>query len=166
MTTTFACPEVVRDVLAYLVLAQDPRDDLAFRRICNSPARGIGLATEEVIVKHAMEVNCTIYDALWHLSGDRQDRSASLNRIHQFGNRLAWLELGYAHENWDTDDFLDVIFIEDYIGYETFALTHSRSPDDVTATIRMLRRMAAEDTDLTMFLERFPAEWVTLQRPV
>ncbi len=35
----------VKDVLAYLRLAARPQDDLAFRRVVNVPARGIGAAT-------------------------------------------------------------------------------------------------------------------------
>ena len=35
----------VKDVLAYLRLAARPEDDLAFRRVVNVPARGIGAAT-------------------------------------------------------------------------------------------------------------------------
>src|SRR4029453_8311148 len=35
----------VKDALAYLRLAARPEDDLAFRRVVNVPARGIGQAT-------------------------------------------------------------------------------------------------------------------------
>jgi len=39
----------VRDILAYLRLALNPRDIVSFRRVVNYPARGIGLATLERI---------------------------------------------------------------------------------------------------------------------
>jgi DNA helicase-2/ATP-dependent DNA helicase PcrA len=45
----------VKDALAYLRLAARPEDDLAFRRVVNVPARGIGQATLDRIAKAAQE---------------------------------------------------------------------------------------------------------------
>jgi DNA helicase-2/ATP-dependent DNA helicase PcrA len=45
----------VKDVLAYLRLAARPEDDLAFRRVVNVPARGIGAATLDRIAAAARE---------------------------------------------------------------------------------------------------------------
>lgn len=162
----FACPDLVQDICAYLRLAQDTKDDQAFRRICNKPTRSIGRATEDAVVDHAMRSNIPYYDALEQIAGAGRGRTVEHEGLDHLAERLSWLALGYSHRDWDTDEFLDVIFIEGNIGYEKFALSRARSPDDVTATIQMLRRMAAEDPDLTMFLERFPAEWVELQRQV
>ena len=45
----------VKDVLAYLRLAARPEDDLAFRRVVNVPARGIGAATLDRLAEAARE---------------------------------------------------------------------------------------------------------------
>ncbi|HYB52265.1 MAG TPA: UvrD-helicase domain-containing protein, partial [Thermoanaerobaculia bacterium] len=45
----------VKDALAYLRLAVHPEDDLAFRRVVNVPARGIGAATLDRIAAAARE---------------------------------------------------------------------------------------------------------------
>src|SRR3546814_3922883 len=45
--------EEVRDVLAYLKLAVDPGNDLAFRRIVNRPLRGLGPVAAEAIMTRA-----------------------------------------------------------------------------------------------------------------
>ena len=45
----------VKDALAYLRLAVRPEDDLAFRRVVNVPARGIGAATLDRIGENARE---------------------------------------------------------------------------------------------------------------
>lgn len=45
----------VKDALAYLRLAVRPEDDLAFRRVVNVPARGIGAATLDRIAEAARE---------------------------------------------------------------------------------------------------------------
>ncbi|KQQ90965.1 hypothetical protein [Aureimonas sp. Leaf324] len=113
-----------------------------------------------------MQSNIPYYAALWQIAGAGCGRTVGREELEHLADRLSWLALGYSHRDWETDEFLDVIFIEGNIGYEKFALSRARSPDDVTATIQMLRRMAAEEPDLTMFLERFPAEWVELLRQV
>ena len=41
--------EEIRDAIAYLRLVRQPNDDLAFERIINKPARGIGKATLQVL---------------------------------------------------------------------------------------------------------------------
>ena len=44
---------VVKDALAYLRLVINPDDEMAFRRVVNVPARGIGAATLDVLERHA-----------------------------------------------------------------------------------------------------------------
>ena len=47
--------EEVKDILALLALLANPRDEIAFRRIVNKPARGIGETTQDKIVLAARE---------------------------------------------------------------------------------------------------------------
>ncbi len=42
--------EEIKDMLAFLSLIANPRDEVAFRRIVNKPARGIGATTQEKII--------------------------------------------------------------------------------------------------------------------
>jgi DNA helicase II / ATP-dependent DNA helicase PcrA len=56
----------VKDVLAYLRLAARPEDDLAFRRVVNVPARGIGAATLEKLAQAARETD----RSWWEVSAD------------------------------------------------------------------------------------------------
>ena len=49
--------EEVKDGLALLALASNPKDEVAFRRIVNKPSRGIGEATMEAIVYEAFEAD-------------------------------------------------------------------------------------------------------------
>ncbi len=42
--------EEIKDILAYLSLLANPRDEIAFRRIINKPARGIGATTQDKLV--------------------------------------------------------------------------------------------------------------------
>lgn len=45
--------EEIKDMLSYLSLAANPRDELAFRRIINKPAKGIGSTTQDKIIASA-----------------------------------------------------------------------------------------------------------------
>jgi DNA helicase-2/ATP-dependent DNA helicase PcrA len=56
----------VKDVLAYLRLASRPEDDLAFRRVVNVPARGIGAATLDRLAVLARESG----KSWWEVSAD------------------------------------------------------------------------------------------------
>ena len=54
----------VKDVIAYLRVALNPRDELALRRVINYPARGIGATTVERLVAAAQARHATLWDAL------------------------------------------------------------------------------------------------------
>ncbi|MBR4373781.1 MAG: UvrD-helicase domain-containing protein [Treponema sp.] len=47
--------EEVKDLLAYISILANPRDEIAFRRIVNKPARGIGGTTQDKIIENARE---------------------------------------------------------------------------------------------------------------
>ena len=54
----------VKDVIAYLRVAINARDDLALRRVINYPARGIGATTVEKLAQAAHASQATLWDAL------------------------------------------------------------------------------------------------------
>jgi DNA helicase-2/ATP-dependent DNA helicase PcrA len=54
----------VKDVIAYLRVALNHRDELALRRVINYPARGIGATTVERLVTAAHAKHATLWDAL------------------------------------------------------------------------------------------------------
>ena len=43
--------EEIKDMLAYLALLANPKDEISFRRIVNKPARGIGASSQEKLVE-------------------------------------------------------------------------------------------------------------------
>lgn len=53
----------IKDVLAYLLLLNNPRDDEAFRRIVNTPPRGIGRSTLNRLAEHAARRGLSMLDA-------------------------------------------------------------------------------------------------------
>jgi superfamily I DNA/RNA helicase len=54
----------VKDVIAYLRVALNHRDELALRRVINYPARGIGATTVERLASAAHAKHATLWDAL------------------------------------------------------------------------------------------------------
>ena len=52
---TFFEREEIRDILAYLELIANPRNEVAFKRIVNKPTRGIGEKSQEKIIKASQE---------------------------------------------------------------------------------------------------------------
>jgi DNA helicase-2/ATP-dependent DNA helicase PcrA len=54
----------VKDLIAYLRVALNSRDELGLRRVINYPARGIGATTVERLVTAAQANHATLWDAL------------------------------------------------------------------------------------------------------
>ena len=55
--------EEIRDALAYFRLIHQPEDDLAFERIINKPARGIGKTTMQALHRFARIEGCSLFAA-------------------------------------------------------------------------------------------------------
>ena len=53
----------IKDAMAYVRLIENSSDNIAFERIVNFPARGIGLATLEKIREHAREKHTDLFQA-------------------------------------------------------------------------------------------------------
>lgn len=54
----------IRDILAYLRVVVQSHDDLAFERIINKPARGIGAKSIEKIIQTAKDFHCSMFEAV------------------------------------------------------------------------------------------------------
>jgi DNA helicase-2/ATP-dependent DNA helicase PcrA len=54
----------IKDIIAYLRLIVNPRDEVSFSRVINTPKRGIGESTINKISLYAYENNIPFYDAL------------------------------------------------------------------------------------------------------
>jgi DNA helicase-2/ATP-dependent DNA helicase PcrA len=54
----------IKDVVAYLRVLWDPRDELSLSRIMNQPPRGIGKATQRLLEEEAEHAGMTVWDVL------------------------------------------------------------------------------------------------------
>jgi len=73
----------VKDVLAYLRLAARPEDDLAFRRVVNVPARGIGAATLDRLAAAARESGKSWWEVSESPSGLTERAKTALARFRE-----------------------------------------------------------------------------------
>ena len=56
----------VKDILAYMKLTDNPRDEISIRRVINIPKRKIGAKTLDEISRYAQENDFSFYEALLH----------------------------------------------------------------------------------------------------
>ncbi|HYO84512.1 MAG TPA: UvrD-helicase domain-containing protein [Bryobacteraceae bacterium] len=61
----------IKDLLAYMKVAQSPNDSISLLRIINTPARGIGKTTVEQIEQFALENNLSVWNALIRTAEER-----------------------------------------------------------------------------------------------
>jgi DNA helicase-2/ATP-dependent DNA helicase PcrA len=59
----------IRDALAYLRLVANPNDDAAFERVVNTPNRGIGARTLDLLRQQARETRVSLWQAAHDLTG-------------------------------------------------------------------------------------------------
>jgi DNA helicase-2/ATP-dependent DNA helicase PcrA len=84
----------IKDLLAYLRVIYNPEDDVAFLRIVNTPSRGIGGATIELLTRTALEKGIPLEQALQLLSADPQLPVRAAKALQAFQRKLeSWRAL-------------------------------------------------------------------------
>ena len=58
----------IKDILAYLKLANGLQDDLSFERVINLPKRGVGEQSVKLIIDYARENKLSFFESLESLS--------------------------------------------------------------------------------------------------
>jgi DNA helicase-2/ATP-dependent DNA helicase PcrA len=85
--TSFYQRKEVKDLLAYLRLTINHRDEESLKRILNYPTRGIGKTTEERMIVVASETDSTLWDVLINAYQIAELKSAS-NKLGDFATMI------------------------------------------------------------------------------
>jgi DNA helicase-2/ATP-dependent DNA helicase PcrA len=144
-----------RDVLAYLRLLLNPRDDLSFLRAVNEPARGIGKVTLEHLRAYAEPRELGLLDAAGQVSRIPAVKGKAAKSLSDFAKLIH--ELGQLKDAQPDEVIRQVL---DKSGYRRM-LTDSRDEEDedrlanIEELITAAKQFAAEDNARTVgdFLE-------------
>lgn len=78
----------IQDVLAYLRLISNPKDEIAFARVVNYPRRGVGLTTQEHLVRWASEQGLTLLEAAQRADEITALRAAGARGLMRFAELI------------------------------------------------------------------------------
>ncbi|HTJ42064.1 MAG TPA: UvrD-helicase domain-containing protein [Kofleriaceae bacterium] len=137
----------VKDVIAYLRVAVNPKDELALRRIINYPARGIGATTVERLVARAHARHASLWDVLVASRPDLADddlrpatRTAIADLVAVLARTRNAIEDGHSIVG-ATKDLIDDIKLYDDLRDASPSLSAAqRRIDNVTGLIGSLER--------------------------
>jgi DNA helicase II / ATP-dependent DNA helicase PcrA len=92
----------IKDLLSYLKLVQNPEDSIALARIINTPARGIGKTTLEVLERLSLETGMSTWGAIERALKERLLPQRALMALDTFRRLIqdarALLEPGFAEK--------------------------------------------------------------------
>jgi DNA helicase-2/ATP-dependent DNA helicase PcrA len=144
-----------RDVLAYLRLLLNPRDDLSFLRAVNEPARGVGKVSLEHLQNYAGPRELSLLAAAREVHKIPAIKGKAANGLRDFARLMSELE---AAKEAAPDDVIRQVL--DKSGYRRMLQdSHDEEDEDRLANIEELitaaRQFAAEDGSHTIadFLE-------------
>jgi DNA helicase-2/ATP-dependent DNA helicase PcrA len=128
----------IKDILGYFRLIANPRDDIAFRRIVNIPARGIGEKSLEVLEQKSLEEHIPLLEALNLLI---QHHARISPRMVSFFSIIQ--ELKKLSEQGALSELLQAFLkATDYLGY-----VQKKYPDSFTDRIANIHELGTALTD-------------------
>ena len=142
----------IRDAVAYLRIAAQPADDLAFERVLNKPRRGIGDATLQAIHKSARVEGKPLYAAALALAEGTELPSRARNALARAMVDFERWRTAAAAEGFDHVALTEAILDES--GY-TAMLQKDKAPEAAgrLENLKELVRALGEFENLTGFLE-------------
>jgi DNA helicase-2/ATP-dependent DNA helicase PcrA len=137
----------VKDVIAYMRVALNPRDELGLRRVINYPARGIGATTIDKLVLHAQANKITLWEALSQAEAAGVHGGARAG-IEELINSITRLSTAFeaGHEVVGATKALieDIKLYDDLRAAAPSMSAAQRRIDNVTGLLGSLERWAAK----------------------
>lgn len=85
----------IKDLMAYLSILYNRKDELAFRRVLNTPPRGIGMKTLEKMIEHSEKQKIPLANTLSQSEQFAPNKAKELNGLNELFNELE----GYFDRN-------------------------------------------------------------------
>ncbi len=103
----------IKDILAYLKLLVNPKDDIAFIRVINTPKRGIGPASIEKIRDYAFMKGISMYEVIKDIETCPLFKGSVKEKLILFKDTMAELER-ISKENSLMDTVINTIHLSGY----------------------------------------------------
>jgi DNA helicase-2/ATP-dependent DNA helicase PcrA len=154
----FADYEEVKDVAAFLKLAINPRDDLAFGRIVNKPARGLGPAAEFAIIARNPSSALPFHEVCQSVRSraDMVHDAQWREGLAKLSGVLMALDSAAADPRCTSAELVEIVLHDNGAGYEAFV---SKGRDKKAArrkmdNLRALQRLAEEEPSPVEMVDR------------
>ncbi|MEA3309510.1 MAG: UvrD-helicase domain-containing protein [Chloroflexota bacterium] len=144
--TRFYSRREVKDILAYLRLAQNPTNDFSFLRVVNVPSRRIGRQTLTKIKAEADSIAGSRFAGALALVEQQLLRGRTQRGLKRFTSLVdSWYA---AHEELAVTELLDRIILES--GYEDYLRDGTDEGEERWENILALRAVTVESPDISL----------------
>lgn len=148
----------IRDITAYLRLLVNDADEVALRRVINTPRRGIGAMTLVACARYAKAGEMTLYTALDHAGDIPEVPKAARHSIQAFIDLMAEIKFDFTHGDMESA-LRRLIADTDLATHWKDSADNDRIAqfrvDSAEEVVRMLSRYIKRETEPTLsgFLE-------------
>lgn len=108
----------IKDILSYLRLVQNPRDDVSLLRIINTPPRNIGPRTIEILQKQSAHLGLSIFEIINKTNIAENLPAAKIKSLQEF--RRQFQDLAAANQKFAAPGVIKAII--HHTGYRNFLL--------------------------------------------
>jgi len=139
--TGFYSRTEIKDVIAYLNVLSNPKDNMGFLRIVNVPKRGIGSATIEKIGEYANFKSYSLMEAFYHVEEIPELSSSVRNKVRAFSDLM--VELSKIRENASLSELITTVI--EKTGY--MEMLELGKMDKGESRLENLRELVSSATD-------------------
>jgi DNA helicase-2/ATP-dependent DNA helicase PcrA len=143
--------EEIKDVVAFLRLALNDRDDVAFSRIANKPARGLGPVAVDTIISLSRSKGVGFHEVLQIASDETNEfgiTKAARNGMRKLASALSFIQ---EDGRWNRPPFDVVTTVLTATGYSDW-LQKQDNADVKIGYVEALHRLSESYEDLETFL--------------
>ena len=148
----------IKDIFSYMRLILNSKDDLAFRRVLNTPLRGIGKTTLEYIEIYANRFSLCLYEACELIVQKGILKTATAQKLDKFLNLIK--DLTTNHETLSLEDLylkiLDKTLYTKKLQEEDSLESQTRldNLEALSNAIKKFEKDNEENKNLSIFLEK------------